>query len=432
MVFGDGFSVEAVPGQELQDLARLLSQKYKNILGPQYIETTSIEDIIGIIVDYHESIVSCMPGNVYWLDKQGVAVGCNQNVLDMFGFDTIDQFRGLSFEGMGNAAGWSFETTASFKRDTLEVLRTGQARLNIEEPPIADVHGKEIYFLTSRVPLFDDHGLVVGVVGISIDITQRKKMEKALLEAKQQAEEANNAKTRFLEEMRHDMRTPLSGIVGIAELLNTVSDKDKAQEYTKWLIASSQELMEFLNNVLESVNSSSGHIPISLQRFNLYETIERVVNLHQAKAFEKGLALRFSFEKNIPLCLMGDPVRIYRIVLELLSNALKFTEKGSVDVRVLLGGKTDGNSVVRLEIHDTGPGIPKDKQADLFTNFNRLSPSYIGLYQGSGLGLSIAKTFAEDLEGTLHVESDGKTGSQFTCLFPLKEPLLQNMPALDA
>ena len=128
---------------------------------------------------------------------------------------------------------------------------------------------------------------------------------------------------------------------------------------------------------------------------------------------------------------MGDPMRIYRIVLELLSNALKFTEEGSVDVRVRLSEKTDGNSVVRLEIHDTGPGILKDRQVDLFTRFNRLNPSYKGLYQGSGLGLSIAKTFAEDLEGTLHVESDGKTGSQFICLFPLKEALLPNMPALD-
>ncbi len=425
-------TVKKVPAQTLADLTHVLLHRYKNMLGPQDEATMSIQDILSTIVHYHESIISCMPGNVYWLDNQGVAVGCNQNVLHMFGFETIDQFRGLSFEGMGTAAGWSSETTASFKNDTLEVLKTGQARLNVEEPPIQNIQGKEIHFLTSRVPLFDDHGLVVGVVGISIDITERKKMEQALLEAKQQAEEANNAKTRFLEEMRHDIRTPLSGIVGIAELLNTINDKDKAQEYTKWLIASSQELMAFLNNVLESVNSSSGHIPISIQRFNLSETIERVVKLHQAKAIEKGLALNFYFDPNIPTFLMGDPMRIYRIVLELLSNALKFTEKGSVDVRVLSSKKIDHEIVVRLEIQDTGPGIPKDRQLDLFTRFNRLLPSYKGLYQGSGLGLSIAKTFAADLAGTLHVESDGKTGSQFICLFPLKEPLLQNMPALDA
>jgi len=432
-VSNDGLSNgKKAPIQTIADLTHVLLHHYKNMLGPQDEVTTSVQDILTTIVHYHESIISSMPGNVYWLDKQGVALGCNQNVLDMFGFKTIDQFRGLSFEGMGTAAGWSSETTAVFKKDTLEVLKKGQPRLNIEEPPIADIHGKKIHFLTSRVPLFDDHGLVVGVVSISIDITQRKKKEQALVEAKQQAEAANNAKTRFLEEMRHDMRTPLSGIVGIAELLNTEQNQDKAQEYTKWLLASSQELMEFLNNVLDSVNSSSGHIPVSIQRFKLYETIERVVKLHQAKAFEKRLDLNFYVDPNIPTFLMGDPVRIYRIVLELLSNALKFTEKGSVDVRVLLSEKTDCNMVIGFEIQDTGPGIPKDRQLDLFTRFNRLTPSYKGLYQGSGLGLSIAKTFAEDLQGTLHVESDGKTGSQFICLFPLKEAPLHNIPTLDA
>jgi len=300
-----------------------------------------------------------------------------------------------------------------------------------EEQRQAD--GSTKTMLVSKVPMLGaDKKKIIGVLGVYTDITQRKKMEQALVEAKQQAEAANNAKTRFLEEMRHDMRTPLSGIVGIAELLNTEQNQDKAQEYTKWLLASSQELMEFLNNVLDSVNSSSGHIPVSIQRFKLYETIERVVKLHQAKAFEKRLDLNFYVDPNIPTFLMGDPVRIYRIVLELLSNALKFTEKGSVDVRVLLSEKTDCNMVIRFEIQDTGPGIPKDRQLDLFTRFNRLTPSYKGLYQGSGLGLSIAKTFAEDLQGTLHVESDGKTGSQFICLFPLKEAPLHNIPTLDA
>ncbi len=372
-----------------------------------------------------EYILSKMPGHVYWKNKQGIYMGCNDRQALSLGMK-------YGYEVVGKT---DFELTSdailanNFWENDLRIIKSGLSE-TVEEEAI--VNGKKAVMLSSKTPLKNKSGDILGVIGISFDITERKEIENMLRNAKEQAEVANNAKTRFLEEMRHDIRTPLSGIVGIAELLNTASDKDKAQEYTKWLIASSQELMEFLNNVLESVNSSSGNIPISIQRFNLYETVARVIKLHQAKALEKGLNLVLDFDPTIPICLMGDPIRIYRIVLELLSNALKFTEEGSVDVRVCLSERTDRDIVVRLEIEDTGPGIPQDRQLDLFTRFNRVSPSYQGLYKGSGLGLFIAKTFAEDLEGTLHVQSDGKTGSQFSCLFPLKEVLLQTMPALDA
>ncbi|MBP6104724.1 MAG: PAS domain-containing protein [Gammaproteobacteria bacterium] len=371
------------------------------------------------LLAYVDNVINNVPHFIFWKNTDSIFLGCNIAFAKAAGFQSPDDVIGKTDHEMP----WC-DNADQYLEDDKRIMELVDAKLDYEEEQ-RQADGGTKTMLVSKVPMLGaDKKTIIGVLGVYTDITQRKKIEQALLEAKQQAEEANNAKTRFLEEMRHDIRTPLSGIVGIAELLNTISDKDKAQEYTKWLLASSQELMEFLNNVLDSVNSSSGHIPISIQGFNLCETIERVVKLHQAKAFEKGLALNFYVDPNIPTFLMGDPMRIYRIVLELLSNALKFTEKGSVDVRVLLGEKTEGNSVVRLEIHDTGPGIPKDRQVDLFTRFNRLTPSYKGLYQGSGLGLSIAKTFAEDLEGTLHVESDGKTGSQFICLFPLQKAAL--------
>ncbi len=368
---------------------------------------------------YTDNIINNLPHFIFWKNTEGVFLGCNTVFAKSAGFQSPDDVIGKTDHEMP----WC-ENADQYLEDDQCIMNLSSSKLDYEEEQ-RQAGGGTKTMLVSKVPMLaSDKKKIIGVLGVYSDITERKKMEQALREAKQQAEEANNAKTRFLEEMRHDMRTPLSGIVGIAELLNTEKNQDKVQEYTKWLIASSQELMAFLNNVLESVNSSSGNIPISIQRFNLYETIERVVKLHQAKAFEKGLALHFSFEKNIPLSLMGDPVRIYRIVLELLSNALKFTEEGSVDVRIRLSERTDRDMVVQLEIQDTGPGIPKDRQLDLFTRFNRVSPSYQGLYKGSGLGLSIAKTFAEDLGGSLHVQSDGKTGSQFTCLFPLQEAIL--------
>ncbi len=376
---------------------------------------------------YTDNIINNLPHFIFLKDKQGVFLECNTAFAKSAGFESSEQVIGKTDREMP----WG-ENADHYLEDDKKVMCLIDAKLDYEEEQRqADGHTKTM--LVSKVPMLGkDKKKVIGVLGVYTDITQRKKMEQTLVEAKRIAEEANNAKTRFLEEMRHDIRTPLSGIVGIAELLNAVEDKTKAGEYTKWLLASSQELMKFLNDVLESVNSSSGNIPVSIKRFNIYETVERVVTLHQAKAFEKGLALSFHFDEKIPLFLMSDPTRIYRIILELLSNALKFTEEGEVNVRVILSQTTDRDNVVQIEIQDTGPGIPKDKQHDLFTSFNRLSPSYSGIYQGSGLGLSIAKTFAEDLDGELHVQSDGRNGSQFICLLPLREALLQVMPALDA
>jgi len=122
----------------------------------------------------YEAIIANMPGNVYWLDQNGNAVGCNNNVLKMFGFKSLAEFKGLTFEEMGKKGNWSPQATQSFKRDTLEVIMTGKAKLNIEEPAIPGADGRLIHFLTNRVPLYNHDNTIVGVIGISIDITDHK------------------------------------------------------------------------------------------------------------------------------------------------------------------------------------------------------------------------------------------------------------------
>ena len=134
------------------------------------------------IIDYYEAIISNMPGNVYWLDKNGITIGCNKNVLDMFGFSSIEQFRGLSFEKMAEICGWTKEAEEKFKSDTMHVIMTGEPILNSEEPPIKHNDGRWQYFLTSRVPVFDKKNNVVSVIGISIDISDRKESERLKIE----------------------------------------------------------------------------------------------------------------------------------------------------------------------------------------------------------------------------------------------------------
>ena len=417
-------SKQALDPNNIVDLKHLLLNKYQNIIGTYDKKKLSIEEIIERVVYYYESIISCMPGNVYWLDKSGTALGCNQNVLKMFGLNSLTEFKGLTFKEMSKIGKWSPKATKSFEKDTLEITNTGIAKLNIEEPAIPDGDRKSTYFLTSRVPLFDHTGSVIAIVGISIDITDRKNMEKALQEAKEKADSANNAKTEFLKNMRHDIRTPLSGIVGFAELLNSENNRERIKEFTDGLVHSSKELLRFLNEVLESINVASGEIPLLKQPFNLKNKLNDLIKLHKPKAFEKGLNLDFIFEETIPKYVVGDSVRIYRIILELVGNALKFTQQGHIKVYATLAKQFESKLVIKIEVEDTGPGIPEEKKQELFVRFKRLIPSYGGVYKGSGLGLFIAKQFIDDLEGEIYIENNTNKGTKFICLIPMRKSLV--------
>jgi two-component system, OmpR family, aerobic respiration control sensor histidine kinase ArcB len=170
---------------ELEKL-KLLLKNYPYLKKPIH-ENDSFEKIVGTIIDYYDNVIACMPGNVYWFNKKGLAVGCNKNVLDLLGLTSHKNFKGLSFEQMGKIGQWTQEATASFKRDTFQVLESGIPKLSVEEPPIRHPSGNIIFYLTSRVPLIDKKGNTIGIVGISIDITERKPMEEALKIAKKKS-----------------------------------------------------------------------------------------------------------------------------------------------------------------------------------------------------------------------------------------------------
>ena len=230
---------------------KVILNTYQHVIRTEYHKNLTIENIFERIFTYYENIIACMPGNVYWLDQNGIAVGCNKNVLNMFGFKSISEFKGLTFEEMGIAGNWLPDATQSFKKDTLEVVRTGKAKLNIEEPPISHSNGQIIYFLTSRVPLFDPEGTVIGVVGISIDITERKEMEENLRLTTRKAEAASRAKSLFLANISHDIKTPITGIIGSADYLyHAIKDPDLKLRVNS-IAQSGLSLLTFMNEIIE-------------------------------------------------------------------------------------------------------------------------------------------------------------------------------------
>jgi len=416
---------------------------YLSKKSPLYDDNEKIIGVIGISIDasfkiqelqeaHHlkeeadvtlKTILSLMPGHVFWKNKDGVFLGCNTLQAQAIGYDS-------PAEAIGKTA---YDTLPKDQADKItavdkEIMAAGKS-ITIEEESDS-VEGKSIY-LSKKVPLKNKNNQIIGILGVSFDITDRKKLETELLNAKKAAEAASQAKTEFLENMRHDIRTPLSGIVGFSELLKSESNEPRIQEYAENLVASSHALLNLMDEVLEAVRVSSGEIPMLKRKFNLAKTLEQVVALCQARAHEKRLNLSLSLDKPLPSFVIGDKIRLHRIVLELVSNALNFTDTGHVSIHVGLAKKENNQLVIEVTVSDSGMGIPKEKQQDIYVQFKRLTPSYQGIYKGAGLGLYVVKQFMDELGGEIYVKSELRQGTCFTCLIPLQVPLLDNDSGID-
>lgn len=373
--------------------------------------------------NYYESIIACMPNNVYWLDRNCVLLGGNDNLARMFGLKSRSELVGLTYEQMTKYANWTEGQGEIFKQAEIDVMTTGVPRFNVEEPPVV-VDGKTRYYISSKVALYNIKREIIGVVGISTDITERKQVEIALKEAKEKAETANKAKTEFLENMRHDIRTPLIGITGFANIIGDEVKDPKIKEYVDNLTASSNALLDLLNEILEVIKVNSGEVPLLKKKFDLKKRLHDVINLNQAKARQKHIDLLFNYDEKIPSYIIGDPTRVHRIALELIANALNFTDTGSVKLTTQLAEINERELIIKLIVEDTGIGIELEKQQEIFLQFKRLTPSYEGIYKGAGLGLAIVKQFLDELDGEIYVESKVGNGTKFTCILPFKKALL--------
>ncbi|WP_126322482.1 ATP-binding protein [Candidatus Rickettsiella viridis] len=390
-----------------------------NIIENQQLEIKKLKNKYKKEIYTLNFILKNLPGSVYWKNKEGVYLGQNsyaKKLMHKLGFSEV-------VFGKTDYDLFTKVVADNFRETDLAVL-SGK-NLTMEEV-VTLPSGKKRIFLSSKIPLPDRSKNIVGILGISIDITKRKQAEDALKLAKEKAETANQAKTEFLENMRHDIRTPISGIVGNAHLIQMQPDiPKKVTKFVDDLVQSSDALLEFLDRILESIKAESGEIPVLEHKFELKEALKQIVRLNKSQALVKGLELNLVYDQTIPSYLMGDSVRIQKIILELLTNALKYSDKGQITVSARLMKDKKREAIVELRVSDTGMGIPKDKHAEVYKRFTRLMPSYQGI-PGTGLGLSTVKQFIEDLHGEIHIESDLGKGTTFICLIPLQKPLLMD------
>ena len=370
--------------------------------------------------DYLEKILAATGGTVYWLDQHCVYQGCNDNAAKMIGLKSGKDVLGLTDYDLLRFGNWGIEQANSFASDDREVIQTKQAKRNIEEPVIFDLAGNPIYFLTTRMPVFDDDGEVIGVVGTSTDITALKKAEHALLIAKQQAEAAHQAKTEFLASMSHDVKTPLSGAIAIAELLAQRlqgNDKKLAEDVQRC----GKTLMSFFENCIELSKMDMAQLKEVEQSFSMEKIIESIHALFMPSVIAKQLVFNTHQDARLPAVLLGNQINIYRVILNLIGNAIKFTSSGSVNLSVVLDRKIDDkNIIVKIIVQDTGMGIPKDKQKIIFEKLQRLAPSYYNRQEGHGIGLYIVDQYVQAMRGSIEVDSTEGIGSTFTVTIPLK------------
>ncbi|WP_439883130.1 response regulator [Pontibacter sp. MBLB2868] len=380
----------------IRNALRLQKAKYDRQLAEEQLRSTQ---------DQLELIISNSPMAFWNVNKDGILLFAKGMAFDWLGFNY--------HEIIGKSV---FEVYKRYPR----IISRFQKALRGEVIQSVDEIGA-YYFKSHYMPVFSSSGKVVGVTGFAIDITERINNERDLTKAKEIAEKSVQVKEQFLANISHEIRTPMNGIIGLTHVLQKTHLGSEQQKYLGAIQKSADNLMDIINDLLDFSKITAQQFTFEEVEFNLPEQITDVIELMNSKASERTNTLEFTIDPSVPNRIIGDPLRLRQVLLNLVGNAIKFTQNGTIKVFAQVLQEREHDLLMEFIVEDTGIGISPEKIHTVFESFNQGSNDTTRKYGGTGLGLTISKNIVEMQGGAISVRSQLMQGSTFTFSLPFKK-----------
>jgi len=357
--------------------------------------------------DLLQLLIDNIPSPIYFKDKESKFTRVNQAQTRLLGANSNDEVLGKTDFDF-----YPSENANDFFSDERIIIETNKPLINkIEQcyPPGESLR----WFSTTKIPITDEDGELSGVLGVSHDITDQILVKQDLEIAKERAEVASTAKSNFLSNMSHEIRTPMNGVIGMAEVLNMTELDQEQKKIVSLIIRSGNNLLDIINDILDFSKIENGKLQIELSPINLKSIVREVFDMMMFSTKEKNVDFCHKIDPNIPEIVVGDSLRIKQVLINLVSNAIKFTKVGEIIVEASFLGNSDDRHCIVFKVTDTGIGISHDEKANLFEAFTQADASTSRKYGGTGLGLAISSRLVNMMGGKLDVISEKGKGSTF-------------------
>ena len=357
--------------------------------------------------DLLKTIINNVPDLIFVKDRAGRFVVANSALVRVLGAETVEEVIGKTDYEFSQP-----ELACEYVADDQIVMRSGQPLIDQEETSHG-LDGKEICLLVSKVPLRDAEGRVIGLVGVGRNITRRKQAQERLQDAMEAADKANRAKSDFLANMSHEIRTPMNAILGMTDLVLDTKLDETQRDFLVMVKQSGESLLTVINDILDFSKIEAGKLELDPIAFDLREQLGNAMKSLAFRAHDKHLEIAFRVHPDVPKVFVGDVGRLRQVIVNLVGNAIKFTERGEVVVEVRCGATKGQNTNLHFAVRDTGIGISQEKCRTIFREFEQADTSTTRRYGGTGLGLAISSKLVDLMGGRIWVESVPRRGSTF-------------------